>query len=120
LARSILPWQREILLASATIPRRAQRADRSRGPCQDSLGERVQRAHPDAKVVKAFNSAAIASKLGKHWSPAQISRWLRRRWPQRTDWHLCHETIYEAVYRGLVVAPGRQILLAWCCGLAPG
>jgi IS30 family transposase len=37
--------------------------------------------------------AAIAGKLAKHWSPAQISRWLRRRWPQRTDWHLCHETI---------------------------
>jgi IS30 family transposase len=54
--------------------------------------------------------AAIAGKLDKHWSPAQISRWLRRRWPSRKDWHLCHETIYESVYRGLVVRPQEQTL----------
>jgi IS30 family transposase len=54
--------------------------------------------------------AAIAAKLDKHWSPAQISRWLRRRWPSRMSWHLCHETIYESVYRGLVVRPHEQTL----------
>jgi transposase, IS30 family len=54
--------------------------------------------------------AAIADKLEKHWSPAQISRWLRRRWPKRCSWHLCHETIYEAVYRGLIVAADQQML----------
>ncbi|QQZ18574.1 MULTISPECIES: IS30 family transposase [Rhodococcus] len=46
----------------------------------------------------------VAAKLGKRWSPAQISRWLRRRYPRRTAWHVCVETIYEAVYRGLVLA----------------
>ena len=50
----------------------------------------------------------IAAQLAERWSPAQISRWLRRRWPQRTDWHLCHETIYDAVYRGLVVARANR------------
>ena len=59
--------------------------------------------------------AAIAGQLAKHWSPAQISRWLRRRWPKRTDWHLCHETIYDAVYRGLVVAPSQQTLRTGRC-----
>lgn len=54
--------------------------------------------------------AAVAGKLDKHWSPAQISRWLRRRWPKRSSWHLCHETIYESVYRGLVVWPDQQTL----------
>jgi IS30 family transposase len=54
--------------------------------------------------------AAIASKLDQHWSPAQISRWLRRRWPKRRSWHLCHETIYESVYLGLVVAKDLQTL----------
>ena len=33
----------------------------------------------------------------------QISRWLRRRWPRRPGWTVCTETIYEAVYRGLVL-----------------
>jgi IS30 family transposase len=51
----------------------------------------------------------VADKLGQRWSPAQIARWLRRRWPRRSHWHVCHETIYEAVYRGLVVV-NRQTL----------
>jgi IS30 family transposase len=46
---------------------------------------------------------AMAKKLSKRWSPAQISRWLRRRYRRRPAWHLCAETIYEGVYRGLVV-----------------
>ncbi len=45
----------------------------------------------------------VAKKLAKKWSPAQISRWLRRRYRRRPAWHLCTETIYEGVYRGLVV-----------------
>jgi IS30 family transposase len=45
----------------------------------------------------------VAKKLSRKWSPAQISRWLRRRYPRRPTWHLCTETIYEGVYRGLVV-----------------
>jgi IS30 family transposase len=46
---------------------------------------------------------AVAGKLRRGWSPAQISRWLRRRYPRRLGWLVCAETIYEAVYRGLVL-----------------
>jgi IS30 family transposase len=52
--------------------------------------------------------AAVAKKLAKKWSPAQISRWLRRRYRRRPTWHLCTETIYEGVYRGLVVEFDQQ------------
>ena len=52
----------------------------------------------------------VADKLAKRWSPAQIARWLRRRWPRRRGWHVCHETIYEAVYRGRIVVADRQAL----------
>jgi IS30 family transposase len=69
-----------------------------------------QRARPRRVETDAGLRAAVAGKLDKHWSPAQISRWLRRRWPTRAAWHLCHETIYESVYRGLVVPPSRQSL----------
>lgn len=69
-----------------------------------------QRARPRRVETDAGLRAAIAGKLDKHWSPAQISRWLRRRWPTRAAWHLCHETIYESVYRGLVVPPSQQSL----------
>jgi IS30 family transposase len=40
--------------------------------------------------------------------PAQISRWLRRRYRRRPAWHLCTETIYEGVYRGLVIDIDQQ------------
>jgi IS30 family transposase len=51
----------------------------------------------------------VAGKLARRWSPAQISRWLRRRYRRRPAWHVCAETIYQAVYRGLIVpaAPGN-------------
>ena len=52
----------------------------------------------------------VAGKLAKRWSPAQISRWLRRRYPRRRDWQVCTETIYEAVYRGLIVPINRENL----------
>ena len=71
---------------------------------------RRRRPRPRRVSVDDKLCAVIAGKLAEHWSPAQISRWLRRRWPKRTDWHLCHETIYEAVYRGLVVAPDQHAL----------
>ncbi len=45
----------------------------------------------------------VGEKLGKRWSPAQISRWLRRRYRKHRAWHVCTETIYEAIYRGLIV-----------------
>lgn len=54
--------------------------------------------------------AVVAAKLSRRWSPQQISRWLRRRWPRRSGWHVCAETIYEAVYRGLIVVTDQQTL----------
>ncbi len=72
--------------------------------------QRRRRTRPRAVEVDDQLRAAIASKLAKHWSPAQISRWLRRRWPERAGWHLCHETIYESTYRGLIVATDLQTL----------
>ncbi len=52
----------------------------------------------------------VAGKLAKRWSPPQISRWLRRRYPRRTAWHVCAETIYDGVYRGLLGEPEARNL----------
>jgi IS30 family transposase len=71
---------------------------------------RRRRSKPHRFVVDAELREVVAGKLAKHWSPAQISRWLRRRHPRRSDWHVCTETIYEAVYRGLIVPIDRQSL----------
>ena len=71
---------------------------------------RRRRAKPRRFAVDAGLRDVVAGKLGKHWSPAQISRWLRRRYSRRSDWHVCTETIYEAVYRGLIVPINRRNL----------
>lgn len=41
---------------------------------------------------------AVREKLGKHWSPEQISGWLRREFPDNDAMNVCHETIYQAIY----------------------
>jgi IS30 family transposase len=72
----------------------------------------LRRRRPKARLfaVDERLRAAVAGKLTLRWSPGQISRWLRRRWRRRPSWHVCIETIYEAVYRGLVVAADQQSL----------
>jgi transposase, IS30 family len=71
---------------------------------------RRRRSKPRRFAVDGRLCGVVAGKLAKHWSPAQISRWLRRRYPRRRSWQVCTETIYEAVYRGLIVPVSRQNL----------
>lgn len=40
----------------------------------------------------------VQEKLTQDWSPEQISFWLRETHPQKKSWHVCHDTIYQAVY----------------------
>ena len=72
----------------------------------------VSRRRPKARVFELdpVLREVVAVKLGKKWSPAQICRWLRRRYPRRPAWHVCAETIYDAIYRGIVVEPSAQNL----------
>jgi transposase, IS30 family len=72
--------------------------------------QRRQRPKPRRLSADAELREAVAGKLVRHWSPAQISRWLRRRYRRRAAWHVCTETICEAVYRGLVVPVDAQNL----------
>ena len=71
---------------------------------------RRRRPKPRRLSADAGLREVVAGKLAKQWSPAQISRWLRRRYRRRAGWHVCTETLYEAVYRGLVVPVSAQSL----------
>jgi transposase, IS30 family len=71
---------------------------------------RRRRPRPRRFSVDHELREAVAGRLAKRWSPGQISRWLRHRYRRRPGWHVCTETIYEAVYRGLVVPVNRQRL----------
>ena len=42
----------------------------------------------------------VQDKLELEWSPEQIAAHLRVTYPDLGSWHLCHETIYQALYRG--------------------
>src|SRR5215813_8659332 len=53
--------------------------------------ERRRRPKPRRLAVDNRLRAMVADKLDRHWSPRQISRWLRRRWPHRLGWHLSVE-----------------------------
>jgi transposase, IS30 family len=44
--------------------------------------------------------AVVQEKLELEWSPEQIAGHLRSAFPDRPAWHVCHETIYQALYRG--------------------
>ena len=42
----------------------------------------------------------IRSKLELGWSPEQIAAHLRLDYPDQPGWHVCHETIDQALYHG--------------------
>ena len=52
----------------------------------------------------------VAGKLAKRWSPEQIWRWLKRRYPKKVGWHVCHEAVYDGIYRGLIVPAKPEVL----------
>jgi transposase, IS30 family len=44
--------------------------------------------------------AVVKQKPELDWSPQQIATWLRVEHPDKTEWHVCHETIYQTLYFG--------------------
>jgi IS30 family transposase len=44
--------------------------------------------------------AVVLARLEEDWSPEQIAGHLRAAYPEQRSWHLCHETIYQALYHG--------------------
>jgi IS30 family transposase len=51
----------------------------------------------------------VQDKLELEWSPEEISAWLRLNYPDRSSWHVCHETIYQAIYHGRKGGLSRQL-----------
>lgn len=42
----------------------------------------------------------VKELLELEWSPEQIAGHLRVAYPDQPEWHICHETIYQALYHG--------------------
>jgi IS30 family transposase len=62
--------------------------------------ERARRPRRGRLLVDQELRAHVEAKLELEWSPEQIAGWLRTTFPDRPDWHVCHETIYQALYLG--------------------
>jgi transposase, IS30 family len=62
--------------------------------------ERLRRPRRGRLLVDVELRALVEAKLELEWSPEQIAGWLRTAFPDRSGWHVCHETIYQALYLG--------------------
>ena len=63
-------------------------------------GSRARRQRAGVLVRDPELREVVRAKLEDTWSPQQIAAWLRAEHPDRPEWHLCHETIYQALYLG--------------------
>lgn len=62
--------------------------------------ERAERPRGGRLLTEQGLRQAVQSKLELEWSPEQIAAWLRLEFADRPLWHVCHETIYQALYNG--------------------
>jgi transposase, IS30 family len=71
--------------------------------------ERLERPRGGRFVTEPGLRAVVQAKLELEWSPEQIAAWLRSEYPDRPRWHVCHETIYQALYNGGTCGLSRQL-----------
>ncbi|MFI9556876.1 IS30 family transposase [Nonomuraea endophytica] len=95
---------RELGRAPSTISREIRR---NRHPTNGQYRPHAAQARADARRPRPKPGkigqnpelrVSIQEHLHKRWSPEQIVQSLRRTFPQRAEMHVCHETIYQALY----------------------
>lgn len=71
---------------------------------QAKAEDRARRPKPRTLATSPELAAAVHTWLVKdQWSPEQISHTLHRRFPDRPEMQVSHETIYQGIYQGLYV-----------------
>lgn len=114
---SIRSIAQEIHRSPSTISREIRRnrdGDRSYHAYAAQAKAVARRSRP--KISKMMSDPGlrcwVQDGLDKQWSPQQIARRLRRDRPDRPEWHVTHETIYQALY---VQAKGglRREVASW-------
>ena len=70
---------------------------------------RRAREHPRRLDTNPALRSLVGELLGQRWSPQQISRHLHHRFDDDPSMRVCHETIYQAVYRpgSVLIRPSR-------------
>jgi IS30 family transposase len=89
----------------STISRelRRNRAVHDRGGYDGDLAhararERAKRPKPARLANDPELRAVVSERLDLEWSPEQIATHLKEVFPARPSWHICPETIYQALY----------------------
>ena len=102
--------------APSTVSRELRRNLRSHdGGCYDGdlaharARERARRRRRGRLLAEPQLRAEVQSKLELEWSPEQIAAHLRSAFPDRPDWHVCHETIYQGLYHAGKSGLSRQL-----------
>jgi transposase, IS30 family len=95
--------------APSTVSRELRRkATKSRGyrPFDAHRCATARRARSHRRRIETNGDLRqlVAELLDQRWSPQQVSRHLRVRFPAQPGMWLCHESIYQAVYR-----PGSEL-----------
>jgi IS30 family transposase len=62
--------------------------------------DRTRRPRGSRLLADRELAQVVHDKLKLEWSPQQIAAHLRLTYPDRPAWHVCHETIYQALYTG--------------------
>ena len=93
--------------SASTVSRELRRgtAGHDRGGYDGDLAharaqQRRTRVRPGLLAGDPELCGLVQAKLLLEWSPEQIAGWLRFTFPERRAWHVCHETIYQALYTG--------------------
>jgi IS30 family transposase len=82
---------------NATVDSRGKRHYRPHA-AQARAEARRPRPKPSKLALNTELRTRIQQLLNDKWSPEQISRRLKRDFPDRSELHVCHETIYQALY----------------------
>jgi len=103
---SIREIARRLGRSASTISRELRRNIRPHDRCYDAdlaharARQRARRPRRARLITDSRLRAEVRAKLELEWSPEQISYHLRTEFPDRPGWHVCHETIYQALYNG--------------------
>ena len=89
--------------APSTISRELRRnptVEGAYGPLAAQRAAAARRKRPKQPIIMADDElrALMKEKLKQRWSPEEIAGWLRVKYPEKKRWHVCHETIYQALY----------------------
>jgi IS30 family transposase len=90
--------QRPVSTVSREVARHGGRERYRAADAEAAALERARRPKNCKLATNARLQRCVAFKLTSNWSPAQISAWLKLRYPEDESMRISHETIYRSLF----------------------